>query len=662
MQSTDLLELLKRPEGKTLEFKKDLSSKSHDSLARTICAFANTAGGHIVFGIEDKTKYIKGVPNIQVLEETIVNIIDTYISPKIIPDIDFLPFEEKLILAVRIYPNSPLRPYYLTGKGKGLKNGTYIRIGSSNRVADPKSIEELQKMGKHLSFEEEPLIELDAKVIDFDAMTRCFSSVRKLKYEDLFSFKLLTKIQGKIVPTNAGMILFGKNRTEYFPKAQIKAVRFSGIVRDPNHKVIDQKTIDSYPIIAVQEAVDFVQKHANYESEVNKGQHAESWNIQRVERWNIPMTAIREAITNAVVHSDYSQNFSEVHLFMYQDRIEIQSPGLLLFGLTVEDIVRGISKLRNPIMGNIFNKLGLIEQYGSGINEIIRECQKYGLKEPKFEEIDTQFRVTIYTSPEQTPSLDEQDNEIVDILRYQFFSNKEEGLSTKEITERANLSQRTVRKHLLALVQSGFVIEIAKNATDPKKKYFLREEYAKIPVFIANNKVREALEDLTKSGLLEDKERIKRIEAILKYPAEPIPPEWHWKKDGWSGNVNCFAFASGLAKLKSYRDKLIHAYNDYHKFASSLFLKDYLINRDIKELDYPGENCIVLYLDQNENINHAGIVKETLSITVESKWGNWPVIFKHKLRNIPSSYGSIVKFYPPIDAQDAYAFFESWSK
>jgi hypothetical protein len=69
----------------------------------------------------------------------------------------------------------------------------------------------------------------------------------------------------------------------------------------------------------------------------------------------------------------------------------------------------------------------------------------------------------------------------------------------------------------------------------------------------------------------------------------------------------------------------------------------------------------VLYLDKNEKIKHAGIVKDTLSITIESKWGTFPVILQHKLRDIPTSYGSIVKFYPPIDTNDAFAFFEEWS-
>lgn len=659
MQSTDLIELLKRQEGKTLEFKQELSSKSHESLAHTICAFANTAGGYILFGIEDKTKYVIGVTNTQELEEKIVNIIDNYICPKIIPAIEVLPYEQQSILAVRIYPNSPVRPYYL--KSKGLEKGTYIRIGSSNRLADLQNIEELKRMCKNLSFEEEPLLELDSKVIDFEAMASCFSSIRKIRYEDLLSFRLIIEIHGKTVPTNAGMILFGKNRMQYFPNAKIKAARFPGITKDPNSKILDQKEIDSYPVIAVQEAVDFVQKHANYESEVNMGQHVERWNIQRIERWNIPMTAIREAITNAVVHSDYSQK-GPVLLFIYQDRIEIQSPGLLVLGLTIEDITRGISKLRNPIIGNIFNKLGLIEQYGSGIHEIIEECQKYGLEDPKFEEIGTHLRVTIYTLPKKTPVLDEQDNVIVDVLRYQYFTNREVGLSTREITARSNLSQRATRNHLSSLVRAGFIVEVGKSPTDPKKKYFLREEYAKIPVFMSNNKIRQALEDILNSGILTDEQKIKHITKILKYPEKPIPSEWHWKQGYKFGNVNAFAFAFGLAGLKSYRAKIERGDNNLHSFASSLFVEEYIKSKNVKELSYPYENCLVLYFDQSGHVKHAAIVKETLSITVESKWGTFPVIFTHKLRDIPTSYGSIVKFYPPIDSNDAFVFFEKWSE
>ena len=86
MQSMELLELLRRPEGKTLEFRQELS-KSPERLARTVCAFANTAGGDILFGIADKTQYVVGVPDPQKLEETIANIIADWIAPDIIPTI-----------------------------------------------------------------------------------------------------------------------------------------------------------------------------------------------------------------------------------------------------------------------------------------------------------------------------------------------------------------------------------------------------------------------------------------------------------------------------------------------------------------------------------------------------------------------------------------------
>ncbi len=667
MQSIDLIELLKRSEGKTLEFKQALPANTdHKGLARTLCAFANTAGGYILFGIEDKTKHIIGVPDPYMLEEKIANIIDTLITPKIIPDIEIFPYETRSILAVRIYPNSTTRPYFL--KEKDLEKA-YIRVGSSNRLADPQTIQELRRLGQNstsLSFEEQPFTTLDAQAIDVEAVTRFFRSVTQIKMTDAFlsSLKLITDFQGKYVPTNAGMILFGRERESYFPNAKIKAVRFSGVVK--GLKTLDSREIDSYPVDAVQEAMDFVQKHANYESEINTSSQADQWSVQRIDRWNIPIAAVREAIINAVVHADYAQKGSDIHLFIYQDRIEIENPGLLVFGLSIEDITKGISKLRNPIIGRVFNKLGFMEQYGSGIHKIIQECQRFGLETPKFEELATHFRVIIYTSPQKTPTLDEQDNIIIDVLRYQYFSNRSEGLSTKEICSRTMLAQRSTRIHLSSLVQSGFVAEIGTSATDPKKKYFLREEYARLLIFIPDNNKRREMADVLNSGILSSEKKIESIEKMLGMPAQPAPPEWKETVDlvqrfSWR-NVNAFASAFGLADIKAYRDTVPRGDGSPYDFASPTFAMDYIKERNIKELEYPDKNGLVLYFDKNENPVHAGSVQETLFVTVQSKWGTFPALFKHTLRDVPSFYGSIVKFYPPIDGKDAYAFFKEWSK
>lgn len=375
---------------------------------------------------------------------------------------------------------------------------------------------------------------------------------------------------------------------------------------------------------------------------------------------------MREAIINAIVHTDYQQKGAYIGIYMFHDRIEIENPGLLVTGLTIEDIKNGTSRLRNHVIGRIFKELKLIEQYGSGILKIIQECEKYGLRPPEFEERETRFRVIIYTIPQTTPLLDDLDNAIFDVLRYQYFLNPKKGLSTKDITVTAALSQRATRSHLASLVESGFVTEIAKGLTDPQKKYFLKEEYAKIPMFIHNNKTRQILQEILDSGFLETQQKIKLIEQTLVMPASAIPEEWQWQGElpggrPYWGNFNAYAFAFGLVNFKGYRGKIGKGNNDRRSYASSLFVKAYMEKKKLKALDYPYKGCLVLYPDREENPVHAGLVEDTLSITVRSKWGNLPVIFKHKLRDIPTSYGSLVKFYDPIDAQDAYDFFEGWS-
>ena len=140
MQSMDIISLLKKPESKTLEFKRDLSSSS--KVLRSIIAFANTAGGVLIIGVEDKTKKICGADKPSLLEEKLANIISDSIKPKVIPDIEIVPYRNTYLLAVEIHPSST-RPHYL--KKVGEEGSTYIRVGSTNRLADKIMISELKR-------------------------------------------------------------------------------------------------------------------------------------------------------------------------------------------------------------------------------------------------------------------------------------------------------------------------------------------------------------------------------------------------------------------------------------------------------------------------------------------------------------------------------------
>ncbi|HLD16607.1 MAG TPA: ATP-binding protein [Coxiellaceae bacterium] len=170
-----------------------------------------------------------------------------------------------------------------------------------------------------------------------------------------------------------------------------------------------------------------------------------------------------------VVHADYAQQGAPIRLSFFDDRIEIENPGLLLFGLTVDEIKRGVSKLRNRVIGQVFYRLGLIERWGSGIRRIIDSCEAEGFAEPQFEEIGTHFRVTLYTQAIKAPLLKGTDEAIIEALK------NADDLSTKEISEMIGKSARLTRSRLLVLIDRDLVGEIGQGINDPKRRYFLRK-------------------------------------------------------------------------------------------------------------------------------------------------------------------------------------------
>jgi predicted HTH transcriptional regulator len=446
----DLLEILKRPEGKTLEFKRDLSSP--DGALKTIVAFANTAGGTLLIGVEDKSRHVRGVPEPLDLEERLTNLVSDGIIPRLVPEIDILPWRRTQVLALLIHP-SPTRPHHLSREGP--TGGVYVRVGSTNRRADAEMVQELRRFARGEGFDEQPLPGLDSEALDFPAASESFAPVRKLARRDLETLRLLTDHQGRKVPTAGGMILFGKDRERHFPDAWIQAGRFTGADKS---RIVDRAEIRSLPVRSIDEAIAFVHKHTLHGAEIGP--------VRRKERWSLPPVAVREAIINAVAHADYAQRGAPLRLSIFDDRLEIENPGLLPFGLTIEDLPRGVSKLRNRVIGRVFHALGLIEQWGSGIQRMTAACREAGLGEPVFEELAARFRVTIATARVGRPVLDETDQAIVAAL------GAGKGRPTSEIANAIGLTPRATRTRLARLVGRGLVREIGTGPQDPQRRYF----------------------------------------------------------------------------------------------------------------------------------------------------------------------------------------------
>ena len=451
IQSMEIIEHLKRQEGKTLKFKRDLSSPN--KILRTIAAFANTAGGVLLIGVEDSTRAVRGVPNPLDEEERLANLIADSILPQVVPDIEILPWRKTYILCVRIHPGFN-RPYFL--RKLGPEKGSFVRVGSTNRVADRAMLDELRRTARNESFDELPMAELNSEVIDFRAASECFAPVRRLKRQDFKTLRLVTTYQERLCPTIGGFLLFGKDRLMQFPDAWIQAGRFDG---DDRSLIQDHLELTGMLTQAIEAVLEFVTKHDERRADLR--------GIRRVDRWFYPPSAVREAIINAVVHADYAQQGAPIRVSIFNDRIEIENPGILPFGLTVDDIRKGVSKLRNRVIGRVFRELGLIEQWGSGIQRMIRACNEAGQEEPLFEEVGLHFRVTLYRERKKEPVTDQVDAKILAVLK------KHGELSTKKIADLIDRSARATRTRMIGLIDKGLVIEIGTGPRDPQKRYAL---------------------------------------------------------------------------------------------------------------------------------------------------------------------------------------------
>ena len=350
-------------------------------MLKTLVAFANSAGGRLVIGVDD-ARQVVGVADPLAEEERICNLIADAIAPRLLPNVELMSVGDATMLVVEVLP-SGARPHYLGKQGPEL--GVYLRLGSSNRQAGPDWIAETRRTAAGMVFDEQPMPALSVQDLDLDAMARWFGPQRPLDTARLQTLKLLRADQGRLLPTRGAVLLWGREREQHFPDAWVQCGRFRG--RD-KVDIFDQQDIHAHLPDAVTAIELFLKKHA-YKS-------ARFGAMQRQDVWSIPLTMLREAIVNALVHADYAQRGTPIRVAFFDDRIDIESPGFLLPGMTVQDMQSGISRIRNPVIARVFRELHLTEQWGSGVKRIFADAAAQGLPEPRVVEIATGVRLSVF--------------------------------------------------------------------------------------------------------------------------------------------------------------------------------------------------------------------------------------------------------------------------
>lgn len=219
---------------------------------------------------------------------------------------------------------------------------------------------------------------------------------------------------------------------------------------------LDRKEYDSDVFMQLENAENFIKNHIKLSSEI-KG-------LQREDQYEIPLEAIRESLVNAVVHRDYSNDGRDIKIGIYDDIVNIVSPGGFPSTITQEDILEGRSEIRNKVIARVFKELNYIEQWGSGIRRIKSSCKARGLKEPEIVEKDDFVDVSLYREEidaeeaiNDIPALSYQEEKVIEYLK-----ENENRITTKESEILLAVAERRARKILKDMVSKGILERVGR--------------------------------------------------------------------------------------------------------------------------------------------------------------------------------------------------------
>ena len=388
------------------------------------------------------------------LMDGIANAVSDSCTPQIIPDIEPQTIEGKTVIVISVEAGKN-RPYYLKSKGK--ENGTYIRIAGTSRQAFPEKIKELEMEGARISWDELTCVGYPVSEEATEKLCHDIENFRKkagmtehpVKKEQLINWKILKLGEGKLLATNAYALL----TSDYFPFSKTQCAVFKGTDRAV---FLDKREFTGPIYLQIEEAVDFVLRNIRLGATVD--------GLVRKEKFELPPEAIREMIINAHCHRNLRDE-SCIQVAVYDDRLEVTSPGGLYNGLTYEEIMSGHSKIRNKGIANIFSQMGLVEAWGSGINRIFNAAKEYGLPKPEFMEFDNMFRVELFrNSLPMVQSIGEASEKFKNselnetqgkILKLLWENNQ---LSAAKLAEKIGVASRNIESNIKKLKEDGFLI------------------------------------------------------------------------------------------------------------------------------------------------------------------------------------------------------------
>ena len=476
----------------------------------TISSFSNTMGGVILFGIEEKknknkTRFeIVGVYDANDLQKSITNLCSTEFEPVVRPEIEIIKINEKNIVAVKINAlNQRNKPCFY--KPKGLHNGSYIRVGDRDDNMTEYEIYKCISYKENIKDDLVPVVKATMNDLDDKLLNKFIENVKEDKpkmseFSDediLINYGVLTEVKDKIFPTVAGIMVFGKYPQKFFPQWFVAAIAIPGFeiadLGDEGQRFDDNKRIEGNINEMYEETIAFVNRNMKVKVIISDKTGV------RTDIAQYPKEALREAISNMIIHRDYSQFKTGVYsmVTIYKDRIEFRNVGNLYGSNTIELLqTRKAMEVRNETIVKLLETLGgIIENRHTGISTMQKKMKIANLPEPVFINEREDFVVTFYngeypelypenfnlndkktqdkkTQDKKTQDKKTQDKKIQKINKILEFCKQPKSLN-EIMVELGYKSNRTLkREYINPLLQSGKLkMTIPDKPTSRKQRY-----------------------------------------------------------------------------------------------------------------------------------------------------------------------------------------------
>jgi len=432
-------------ESDVLELKESLQLR--DEIGKAVSAFANSGKGKILVGVTDKGKVL----GLQIGRRTLhdlVNFIKENTDPHIYPDISVKKISNKNIIEIRV-KESHQKPVFFKGR-------VYKRVGTTSQRVPVSEIRALLKESEQIFWDSKVCQQASLKDLDLAFVRRYFLPL----YEQISKRKITGKAQNVLAhlgcikkgkPTNAGILLFGKNPQKFFINSYIALARYKG--NEIGTERLDYKEFEGNLFQQIDDCEAYIKQHIAMMSKQYP---------YRVRREDIPeygLFSVRELVTNAVCHRDYENQHTKVIVRMFDKRIEVDNPGGLPDHITPKNI---LSKQfsRNPVISKVLAKVGYIEDLGEGWNKIIKEHKRHLLrpKLPLIEADNSSTVVTLFSTKDKfmeektTIELSERQEKIIDYIR----TNKK--ISTSICAKLLNISSDTALRELTKLKKEAIIV------------------------------------------------------------------------------------------------------------------------------------------------------------------------------------------------------------